>query len=66
MKKSARELRRAAEPLGWSVDGITGGGHLRLVHESGGVYYAPATPSDSRARRKALADMRRLAREAPA
>jgi len=60
-----RELTRDAGPLGWKLEGTTGGGHLRLRHPGSGlVYFTSATPSDWRARRKTLSDLRRMARGA--
>jgi hypothetical protein len=55
----AREIERAFP--GWSVDGITGGGHLRLRHASGAIYFSAATPSDRRGWRNLRSQLRRLA-----
>lgn len=63
MRKAHRELESRLEPLGWAVVGFTGGGHLRLRHHpSGAAWITPSTPSDCRAVRNLLADLRRLGR----
>jgi predicted RNA binding protein YcfA (HicA-like mRNA interferase family) len=56
---SARDLIRLAERDGWTVR-YTAGGHLRLEHpDAAGPVFATATPSDHRAARNTLAQMRR-------
>lgn len=45
----------------WQVDGTTGKGHVRIVHEpTGRKLSIPATPTDYRGQRDALAYMKRI------
>jgi hypothetical protein len=66
------ELLRLARALGWSVAGLTGSGHLKLVRPGCRPVFIANSPSDRRARLNALAQLRRAsaheaaARPAPA
>jgi hypothetical protein len=53
---------RALRRRGWSVDGLNGSGHRRLVSPSGHVLTCPSTPSDRRGGKNLLADIRRIER----
>lgn len=55
-KSQLREL--AAD--GWTVTGTTGGGHVRLTHSTGAVYFTGSTPSDTNAFKMMRRDMRRV------
>jgi predicted RNA binding protein YcfA (HicA-like mRNA interferase family) len=55
----ARDLRQLAKRAGWTIS-TTGGGHLRLEHpEANGPVITGSTPSDHRAIRNAVAQMKR-------
>jgi hypothetical protein len=56
-------MLRLAARMGWRFDGISGKGHLRLVHKRGAVAYLPGTPSDVRTEKNNLALLRRLERQ---
>jgi predicted RNA binding protein YcfA (HicA-like mRNA interferase family) len=62
IRKFARRVRRE----GWQAR-ITNGGHIKFVHDdAAGFVIASASPSDQRAERNVLRDMRRvLGRDAP-
>ncbi len=58
LKKKLRKIIREAEKQGWK-SGLTRGGHIRLRSPSGGIVHASATPSDPRAIKNILSDMKR-------
>jgi hypothetical protein len=53
-----RELARAARAAGWDITRRRSG-HLAWRSPSGAVVFTPATPSDWRAARNSVADLRR-------
>jgi hypothetical protein len=59
------ELLRLARRLGWRLDGLTGGGHVRLTKPGRPFVIVAATPSDRRWQRNALAQLRRADRADP-
>jgi len=52
-----REIAKAFPE--WSVH-IRRGGHLKLTHPNGAIYFTAMSPSDQRAWRNLTADLRRL------
>lgn len=64
VKKELKQLIAKALVLGWRYDGRTKNGHPIFRHESNGrTYITSGTPSDGRAYKNALADMKRIGRE---
>jgi hypothetical protein len=60
-KGELRVLIKAGK-LGWKFAGYSGNGHPRLHHVRTGARYVVArTPSDRRARKNAMTDLRRIA-----
>jgi hypothetical protein len=59
-----RDLERQLRKLGWTLAGLTGGGHLRITKTGRPDVIAAATPSCRRARRNMLAMLRRADRAA--
>ena len=66
MRHALKQLLRAAEARGWSVELTRRGAHVRLVHPSGGLVVAASTPSDWRALANLRAQLRRAERRAAA
>ena len=60
MRHDLKQLLRAAEARGWSVELTRRGAHVRLTHPSGGLVVAASTPSDHRA----LANLKAMLRRA--
>lgn len=60
MNRDARELVALAEQLGFTLKGYAGSGHPVLAHPSGAEVTIPATASDWRSRRNAIAQMERI------
>jgi len=60
--KDTKEFVAQALLLGWRFVGLTKSGHMKFHHDNGKTYIAGGTPSDHRARKNALADMKRLAK----
>jgi hypothetical protein len=58
MKREVIELLREAEEHGWRVR-LTKRGHWRLQHPTGGLVFAPSTPSDWRSVKNTAAHLRR-------
>jgi len=59
--KQVRELIEKAALIGWTCDGKQdGAGHFVLAHESGTTFPVPATPSDWRGEKNAIANLERL------
>lgn len=52
------QLITKLEDQGWQAS-LTSGGHYRLAGPEGQLYFAPATPSDYRAIRNVVAELRR-------
>ena len=48
-----------AQRRGWTAT-ITRGGHVKLVHKDGGIYFTARTPSDWRAARNVECALRRI------
>jgi hypothetical protein len=60
LHKEHRNLARSLDDLGFDT-GLTEKNHLRLTHrDSGRVIYGSGTPSDFRAHRNLMAQVRRL------
>ncbi len=64
MKRRIRDVARLAAAFYRRVE-HTRGGHLRLVHESLPPILTGSTPSDHRAQRRLLADLRKASRGVP-
>lgn len=62
MRKHEREIRQIARSLGGQV-GFRNGGHLVIELPNGKTYFVANSPSDQRARRNLLADLKKLAAE---
>jgi predicted RNA binding protein YcfA (HicA-like mRNA interferase family) len=54
-------IAKTARSEGWDVD-WTRGGHIKFTHKSGVVVYGGSTPSDYRAARNLLANLRQVER----
>lgn len=62
MNSISKKILRAAEQLGFELTGEqTGSGHLVLTHPNGARCIIPATPSDWRGARNAIATLERMA-----
>jgi predicted RNA binding protein YcfA (HicA-like mRNA interferase family) len=60
--KEIQAVVKSARTLGFTWSGrLTGGGHVRLKHENGGIVILPATPSRPSWRKNAEADLRKVA-----
>lgn len=59
MAQPFKELLRAAEARGWTVDQNSGGKHLKLRRPGCRVVVCSRTPSDHRALKNIAADLRR-------
>ncbi len=66
MKSYRRDLERLCQEYGWVIDGVTGGGHLKLVHPRipHRCIHCANSASDYRALLNLRSLMRRFAREA--
>jgi hypothetical protein len=56
--------KAAADPIGWALDhgwivAVRRGGHLKLTHPCGALVFTGSTPSDHRARKNLLGQLRR-------
>jgi hypothetical protein len=60
VNRQVRELIAKVEPIGWTYEGLTDGGHVRFRHTSGAAYTSAASPSDWRGSKNAVAEMERL------
>lgn len=60
MNHDTRAVVDIARQLGFSVEGVTGSGHLMLTHPDGGAVTIPSTPSDYRSRRNVIATLERV------
>lgn len=60
MRKEQRELVELATQLGFTFIGYDGRGHIDLRHHNGGHVSLPATPSEYRGRRNAIAQLERV------
>jgi predicted RNA binding protein YcfA (HicA-like mRNA interferase family) len=63
VKKEVKDVIAEAEAAGFTFDRFTGTGHYRLTHRDGAVLVVPATPSGTRWKKNALADIRRANRK---
>lgn len=61
MHKVIRELVDEAKTIGWTFVGMTGAGHLRMMHPNGSQMTLPNTPSEYRGLKNARAQLERLA-----
>lgn len=59
-----RTVRDICRPLGYRIDGLTNGGHLRLRHRTARTCFTSATPSDFRAAKNLRSQLRRAVMEA--
>lgn len=65
MNKEVKNFLADAEKIGFRLVCVTGRKHLRLQHDETGVlYFTGGTPSDVKARKNALSEMKRLVRAA--
>lgn len=59
MRKEIKQLKKALEAEGYSVD-PTRGGHLKVTHpDKDGVVFMPSTPSDHRSIKNTKAELKR-------
>lgn len=61
--RDIRQLMEEADEMGWAIDGVTGSGHIRLIHPQATTpVVVPSTPSDWRGLRNTRAQLRRALR----
>lgn len=60
MNRIIREIVELAEQLGFTYEGTTGSGHVRLVHQNGAAVTLPSTPSEYRGRANSVAYLERV------
>lgn len=58
-RKDFQRVIREAQRQGWSVE-RTNGGHVRFRNPAGQSYFTGSSPSDFRAVRKLVADLRKM------
>lgn len=59
-RKDVREVIRYAQSHGFDIEGLTGSGHWRMKHPTGGLLIVAATPRGYRWRQNARAQIRRI------
>lgn len=64
MRKEVKQVLQIAEKHGFSCTGLSGSSHWVLQHRSGVKMSLPCSPSHGRWRQNALADIRRIHRNA--
>jgi predicted RNA binding protein YcfA (HicA-like mRNA interferase family) len=60
-RKDVREFIQYAKGHGFRCEGMGGGGHWRLRHDSGAVLIVPATPGGYRWRKNLESIMKKIA-----
>jgi predicted RNA binding protein YcfA (HicA-like mRNA interferase family) len=60
-RKDVREFINHAKSHGFSVEGMSGGGHWKLRHDNGALLIVPATPGGSRWRKNLESTMKKIA-----
>lgn len=63
MKKDVGDVIDAAMAAGFEFTRRTGTGHYKLTHANGDTIVVPSSPSGSRWKKNALADIRRIERK---
>jgi predicted RNA binding protein YcfA (HicA-like mRNA interferase family) len=62
-RKDVGEVIKYAQCRGFECLGMTGSGHWKLKHPTGGLLILPATPSGSRWVKNVHSDIRRILKE---
>jgi predicted RNA binding protein YcfA (HicA-like mRNA interferase family) len=60
-RKDVREFIDHARGHGFRVEGMSGGGHWKLRHDSGALLIVPATPGGYRWRKNLESTMKKIA-----
>lgn len=63
MTRRYRELAEIARRYRFEIESV--GGHVKLRHVSGALYFCASTPSDWRSRANIESSLRRIDRRAP-